>query len=337
MRANQPAKRTFNRGLVLLPVLSLFAVQARSLSASVPARARGPLSESEIVFLLKAGATPARVEALAERYGLAFALDATTRDRLRAARADDRVLADAIRAIEGAVASASVAPSALPTSTPSVTPSATPAAREVPVTQVKRSAVPTSGIEPVTILVRGGPRGDFAIAQHETSNAEFDTYCRNMGVKPPSAPFWGKPKDYPVVNVTWFDAVAYTRWLSLMTGRRYRLPLEGEWELAARGGITKRTFPWGDESPAGRACYGAGAPCARGAFPPTRPGLYDMAGGAAEWCADVLDPSSKDRTIRGGGWAVPRNDASRVAIDSRERLGADKSRNDVGFRVVREP
>lgn len=68
--------------------------------------------------------------------------------------------------------------------------------------------------------------------------------------------FWKQPfgsesnlkykEKHPVVQISWFDALEYCRWLTNKTGHKYRLPTEAEWEKAARGG-DKRIFPWGNK------------------------------------------------------------------------------------------
>lgn len=102
----------------------------------------------------------------------------------------------------------------------------------------------------------------------------------------------------PAVDVTYIGARAYCVWLSKKTHRRYRLPSEVEWEYAARG-ANSRTFPWGEESPLGRAFlrvhyvqfrpWNVPAVCTVGQFPlgTTPEGIHDMIGNAEEWCGNL--------------------------------------------------
>ena len=109
--------------------------------------------------------------------------------------------------------------------------------------------------------------------------------------------------DHPVVHVAWEDVEAYARW----AGKR--LPTEAEWEYAARGGLDRKAFVWGDEmepggTPAARTWQGrfpwqytarngpGTAPV--GSFPPNGYGLFDMAGNVWEWTSDWF---VRDRTV----------------------------------------
>jgi formylglycine-generating enzyme required for sulfatase activity len=90
---------------------------------------------------------------------------------------------------------------------------------------------------------------DFHIARTPVTNAEYAAFVQATDHPAPAC--WtdgdepdGKA-DHPVVQVTWYDAMAYGRWLSECTGQAYRLPSEAEWEKAARGS-DGRLYPWGD-------------------------------------------------------------------------------------------
>jgi formylglycine-generating enzyme required for sulfatase activity len=143
-------------------------------------------------------------------------------------------------------------------------------------------------------------------------------------------PRWGddsrfnKPNQ-PVVGVSWYEAVAYCRWLSAETGQSYRLPTEAEWEKAARGN-DGRTYPWGNNFDPSHLNANEGEQAVRATSPvgiyPTGAspfGLFDGVGNVWEWCAteagkaypyDVQEDEWTEsylnrtnvRVLRGGSW-----------------------------------
>jgi hypothetical protein len=128
----------------------------------------------------------------------------------------------------------------------------------------------------------------------------------------PGRMLWGF-KNYPVVNVSCDDALAYCRWLGARLHLDVRLPTEWEWQWAAVG-ATEQEYPWpGEWNPAraNSADAGIGRTAAVGLYPLGQGpfGLEDMAGNVWEWCLNELgNPGSialngvAARMLRGGSW-----------------------------------
>ncbi len=154
----------------------------------------------------------------------------------------------------------------------------------------------------------------------------------------------------PVVGICQFEAMAYACWLSAQSGEAIRLPMEAEWETAARG-ARGRPWPWGQPAP-GRWQINADPAHLRrtspvGVFPQgdTAEGLADIAGNVWEWTTSAftvegLDPEAlareatdglARRVVRGGSWFSPA-----VFCRPSHRFGySPVNRNDLlGFRLV---
>ena len=98
--------------------------------------------------------------------------------------------------------------------------------------------------------------------------------------------------DHSVVQVSWYDAIEYCRWLSEETGKKYRLPTEAEWEKAARG-TEARIFPWGNNWDP-KICnteYRIKDTTSVGRFSPDSDSFYgcaDMCGNVFEWTSTTI-------------------------------------------------
>jgi formylglycine-generating enzyme required for sulfatase activity len=154
-------------------------------------------------------------------------------------------------------------------------------------------------------------------------------------------------EDHPVVHVSFNDAVAYCEW----AGKR--LPTEAEWEFAARGGLERAAFPWGDDlEPGGEhrmnvwqgsfpdknnlgdGYYGT---CPVGAFPPNGYGLYNTTGNVWEWTADWFDPAEQTKVQKGGSYLCHASYCQRYRVAARQANGLDSATCNLGFRCAADP
>jgi len=191
----------------------------------------------------------------------------------------------------------------------------------------------------------------FRAARRPVSNAEYAVFVAATGREPP--PFLRDERfaapGQPVVGVSWFDAVAYCRWLQAATGIPFRLPTEAEREHAARGGLADAAWPWGDEPPEALPSLAAIVRL-EGPHPPGEEcrngyGLLCTADNVHEWCSDWYDAAyyarspadapagpatGRRRASRGGSW---RHQIKFNRIAARSSLDPSFHYNDYGFRV----
>ncbi len=172
----------------------------------------------------------------------------------------------------------------------------------------------------------------FYISKYEITVKQYRQFCQATGHKFPSDPDpmwydehpnvgkWIWHDNHPIVNVSWYDAMAYCKWLSEITGETYTLPSEAQWEYAARGGQKSHGYKYSGSNNIKEVAWYDETTYERGTRPvgmlkPNELGIYDMSGNAFEWCLDgygdypsrtqkdpVLHPESMYRVVRGGCW-----------------------------------
>jgi formylglycine-generating enzyme required for sulfatase activity len=201
----------------------------------------------------------------------------------------------------------------------------------------------------------------YYIGRYPVTNAQFQAFIdaggyqvedwwQGIRLMSPEEPSW-REANRPRETISWFEAIAFCRWLSHEQGVEIRLPTEQEWEKAARG-TDGREYPWGNgyragaanvvekESETGRS-GGFGHTCAVGLYPQGASpyGVFDMTGNVFQWCMNKadsqasveVDASQVARAWRGGALDAA-SDFVRPALrlanppDDQDRSG--------GFRVL---
>ncbi len=190
---------------------------------------------------------------------------------------------------------------------------------------------------------------DYYIGKYEVTQEQWQAV---MG----SNPSYYKESRKPVAKVSWIDCQEFVRKLQTLTGLKFALPTEAQWEYAARGGNKSRgckysgcntiddvAWHWGSVTKATHQV---------GEKEPNELGIYDMSGNVWEWCQDWYgDYSSSSQTnptgpstgsrrvIRGGGW---HGGEWYCRVSSRGSATLDDDRNchvgsDLGLRLVVNP
>jgi formylglycine-generating enzyme required for sulfatase activity len=194
---------------------------------------------------------------------------------------------------------------------------------EAPATVAPLPGIPEPemiSIQPGTFLM-GSPDGEgsdnvrpqhevriehaFAIGKYPVTFDEYDAFAKAANRDLPNDRGWGRGKR-PVIYVSWDDAVAYVKWLSAQTGKRYRLPTEAEWEYACRAGTQTPWFFGNKESDLDQYAWHDGNSGSKthpvGEKKPNPWGLHDVNGNVWDWVQDCWHESYQGAPTDGSAW-----------------------------------
>ena len=159
---------------------------------------------------------------------------------------------------------------------------------------------------------------NYNIGKYEVTQALWQAVMGNN-------PSYFKGEDLPVEQVSWNDCQDFISKLNAMTGKKFRLPSEAEWEYAARGGKKSRGYQYSGSNTLGDVAWNDGNSGSKthavGTKQPNELGIYDMTGNVWEWCQDwygsyssspQTNPtgavSGSGRVYHGGSWVSSARD-----------------------------
>ncbi|HYE98707.1 MAG TPA: formylglycine-generating enzyme family protein [Planctomycetota bacterium] len=168
----------------------------------------------------------------------------------------------------------------------------------------------------VHVPVDGTPLRPYALGKHEVTWGEFNVFYAEGetkrvvdGLTRPSVgkSYFGQvqcPEELleekrPAINLRWHAGMAYCDWLTALTGRKFRLPTEAEWEHAAKSGADVDAQAW-------HAGNSGGTTHRPGTSKPNALGIHDLLGNVWEMCLESMAPPAYAPVYRGGAWNTPR-------------------------------
>lgn len=194
----------------------------------------------------------------------------------------------------------------------------------------------------------------YFIGKYEVTVKEYRAYTDATKKVFPAEPAGGWNDNNPIVNVTWYDADAYCKWLDSTSVKTVRLPTEAEWEYAARGGMNTQYCAYSGSNTVGDVAWyylnSNNATYPVGLKLPNELGVYDMSGNAWEWVYDwqgtysylsQTNPKGPslggvNKLFRGGSWFNYGQAENECRVETRYTYTPDRKVSDGGFRVVRE-
>ena len=195
--------------------------------------------------------------------------------------------------------------------------------------ELKDMTITVKGVKIEMIAVKGnGKVGDFLIGKYEVTQGLWKavmgtTISQQRDKLDPSFKVRGEGDNMPMYYVNWNDCQDFIKKLNSLTGKKFRLPSEAEWEYAANGGTNGGGVlrGWNEDN-------SNGGTHAVGGKEPNALGLYDMAGNVSEWCRDK---KGYEYVVKGGGWASTKDNCK---VSSRSYLDEMIRSDETGLRLV---
>jgi formylglycine-generating enzyme required for sulfatase activity len=211
---------------------------------------------------------------------------------------------------------------------------------------------PSVGLDMVYVEGNSGIK-DFWIGKYEVTQGQWEAvmgvtfleHCANLKI----TSFYGVGSDYPMYWVSCYEAYNFCAKLSALTGKKYQLPTEEQWQFAARGGnsCSSKGYTYSGSGNAGSVAWyynNSSVDGKRQAHPVgtkagNELGIHDMSGNVWEWCGSGFSDSKKllpstdrsDRLVRGGAWS----EIEKIIRPTyRGSDGPGERYNNEGFRVV---